>query len=141
MHREAIVTWDILLFLVESPAKIEIQLQNTPIKRTPKPSPVTIFPRMSHNPERDILVWRTCCEYDKLGIVVSWYPLDMVCWGFGLVTTMSAGFKRDSQTMLDVHEVWVENIEFVPLYDFWWWVLGTAYQCHTRQYDVGGTHS
>lgn len=83
------------LLLVESPPEIEIQLQNTPIECTPKPSPMTILPRMPYNPKSDIFIGRTCCEHDELGVVVSWYTLDMVCWSFGFVASMSADLKRD----------------------------------------------
>ena len=82
------------LLLVESSTKIEIQLQNTSIERTPKPSPMTILPRMPYDPESDIFIWRTRCEYDELGIVVSGYTLDMICGSFGLVASMSADLKE-----------------------------------------------
>jgi hypothetical protein len=53
-----------LLLLVERPPEIEIQLQNTPIECTPKSPPMSIFPRMPYDPERDIFIWRTGREDD-----------------------------------------------------------------------------
>lgn len=73
---------DSKLFLIKRPAEIEIQLQHTPVERTPKPSSVSIFPRMPYDPERDIFIWRTGREYDQLGIVVSWYSLESIYRSF-----------------------------------------------------------
>ena len=53
-----------LLLLVKCPTEIEIQLQNTPVKRAPKSPPMPIFPWMPHDPERNIFIWRTCGEDD-----------------------------------------------------------------------------
>jgi len=44
-----------------------------------------IFPRMSYDPKRDIFIWRTGREDDKLGVFVAWYSLESVDWGFGFI--------------------------------------------------------
>jgi hypothetical protein len=52
------------LLFIERPTEIEVQLQNTPIERTPKSPPMPVFPWMPYDPERDIFIWRTGREDD-----------------------------------------------------------------------------
>jgi hypothetical protein len=114
---------DIKLFLIKRPPEIEIQLQDSSIKRTPKPSSMPILPRMTDDPECDILIWWTCGEYDELGIIVPRNPLESVNRGFRFIAVIQ---HEDQDVMQgDVHEIRIENVEFVSLDDFGWWILRT----------------
>lgn len=70
------------LLFVESSTKVEIQLQDPSVKRTSEPLSMTVFPWMPYYSKCDILVWWSGGEDEELGIVISWYPLDVVGWCF-----------------------------------------------------------
>jgi hypothetical protein len=115
---------DIKLFLIKRPPEIEVQLQDTPIESTPEPSSMPILPRMTDDPKCDILIWRTCREYDELGIIVPRNSLESVNRGFGFIAVNQ--HENQDGIQRDVHEIWIEDIEFVSLNNFWWGILGTV---------------
>lgn len=126
MNKDCVYALDafpsLLLLLVKGPTETKVQLQDTSIKRTPEAPSMSIFPGMTDDTERYILVRRTGCEYDELGILVSRDTLNVVRRRFRLVAALSA-MEKGSHKGSDLHEVWVEDIELVSLHDLWWWIL------------------
>lgn len=80
--------------------EVDVDLQDSSVKAAPKSSLVTVFPFLVHNRKRKIFVWGTRREEQDTGVVVA--------LGFDKLVRGCLGL---------VDEIWIENVEFVALYD------------------------
>ena len=83
-----------------------MQLKNAAIERAPEAVPFGHFPLSVHNSECDVLIGRTCSEPDHQSVF-----------------TFTAGLEEELRRFGLIEQIRVEDIEFVSLNDFGWWVL------------------
>lgn len=76
---------------------------------------MTVLPRSTDDSECDILVGWSGCKDDHAGVVIVWDSLGVVGGSLTLVAIVSAYIARNKKAPIDLHQVRVEDVEFVPL--------------------------